>query len=239
MRDTTLVRLARAGRGREVWRVGNTVRRPTGPWSPTVHALLRHLESVGFDGAPRVLGVDDHGREILTYIPGEGGWDGPWSDEALTEAAGLIRRYHDSVASFTPPPGSVWHAGHQPDSPATGTVIVCHNDLGPPNTVYVEGRPRALIDWDLACPAPASWDLTSAAWRYVPLYTDDDCARINVPVLPRGPRLRLFCDAYGLDDRGAFVEQLRARLLAMESPFARHSISYLDANRATWERALT
>ena len=36
-----------------VARIGDTVRRPTGPWSPAVHALLRHFERVGFEGAPR------------------------------------------------------------------------------------------------------------------------------------------------------------------------------------------
>ena len=41
-----------------VTRVGDTVRRGTGPWTPAVHALLRHLEGVGFDGAPMVLGID-------------------------------------------------------------------------------------------------------------------------------------------------------------------------------------
>ena len=51
-------------------RVGDTVRRPTGPWTPSVHALLRHLERSGFGGAPRVHGIDDQGREILDYVEG-------------------------------------------------------------------------------------------------------------------------------------------------------------------------
>ena len=55
-----------ANRG-QVYRVGETVRRPLRPSAPGVHALLRHLEDVGFDGAPRVLGVDAEGREVLTY----------------------------------------------------------------------------------------------------------------------------------------------------------------------------
>ncbi len=33
-------------------RVGGTVRRSIGLWTPAVHALLRHLERAGFDGAP-------------------------------------------------------------------------------------------------------------------------------------------------------------------------------------------
>jgi hypothetical protein len=54
-----------------VVRAGDTVRRPVGPHSPLVHALLTHLESAGFAGAPRFLGIDRSGREVLTYIDGE------------------------------------------------------------------------------------------------------------------------------------------------------------------------
>ena len=38
-----------------VVRVGDTVRRNAGPWTPAVHSLLHHLERVGFTGAPRAL----------------------------------------------------------------------------------------------------------------------------------------------------------------------------------------
>ena len=44
-------------------RVGETVRRPAGPWTPAVHALLRHLAGNGFPGSPRPLGIDSQGRE--------------------------------------------------------------------------------------------------------------------------------------------------------------------------------
>ncbi len=46
------------------------MRRPTGPHTPFVHSLLRHLEEGGFEGAPRVLGIDEHRREVLTFIEG-------------------------------------------------------------------------------------------------------------------------------------------------------------------------
>jgi len=36
-----------------VVRKGQTVRRPAGPWTPAVHALLAHLHAAGFAGAPR------------------------------------------------------------------------------------------------------------------------------------------------------------------------------------------
>ena len=52
-------------------RVGNTVRKSGGPWVASVHALLRHLSAQGFAGAPSPLGVDDLGRQVLSYIEGE------------------------------------------------------------------------------------------------------------------------------------------------------------------------
>src|SRR5688500_11708924 len=42
-----------------VVRVADTVRRPTGPHSPFVHRLMRHLAWVGFEAAPRLLGRAD------------------------------------------------------------------------------------------------------------------------------------------------------------------------------------
>jgi hypothetical protein len=52
-------------------RAGDTVRRAAGPWTPSVHALLAHLAGRGFAGSPRPLGVDEQGREVLTFLAGE------------------------------------------------------------------------------------------------------------------------------------------------------------------------
>jgi hypothetical protein len=56
-------------------RVGDTVRRPAGPWSDAVDAVLEHLRVVGFTGAPRPLGRDELGRQVLGYVHGEVGAD--------------------------------------------------------------------------------------------------------------------------------------------------------------------
>jgi hypothetical protein len=53
--------------------VDGTVRRPAGPWTASLHALLRHFESVGGAGAPRALGMQD-GVEVLSYV-GERSYD--------------------------------------------------------------------------------------------------------------------------------------------------------------------
>lgn len=229
-------------------RVGDTVRRTAGPWTPAIHALLRHLASVGFDGAPRVLGIDERGREVLTFITGDVGWrpypEGMFDDGALLAAAQLIRRYHDAVRDFVPPADSAWR--FLVGAPREG--IVCHNDLAPYNTVYRDGRPCAFIDWDLAAPAPQAWDLAGAAYRFVPLYSDDQCRTLGMPLQPRGRRLRLFCDAYGLKDRQDFVALIRRhvqvcydsdRLSGKSGAWSLRSLRYIEAEAAEWERTLT
>lgn len=192
-----------------VVRIGDTVRRPTGCWTPAVHALLRHLEATGFPGAPRVLGFDQTGREILTYV--EGG-DATHSDDELAACARLVHAYHEAAASFAAPARAHWQS--MVGAPADGDVI-CHNDLSPANTVYDEDGPRAFIDWDLAAPAPRLWDIAYAVYRFVPLYDDASCDRLGVPVRPRGPRIRLFCDAYGLVDRAQLFATVVARLTSL------------------------
>lgn len=114
--------------------VDGTVRRPIGPWTPTVHALLRYLEDRGFEGASRVLGVDERGREVLTFLPGATvGVTRPWpawvhSDEALVEVGAWLRRYHDAVADFVQPAGAQWRTSVGTWQPGD---IVGHNDAAP------------------------------------------------------------------------------------------------------------
>ena len=151
-----------------VVRIGDTVRRPTGPWTPVIHALLRHLEHAGFDGAPRVLGLDEDGREILEHVPGVTAWPvmGPLAtDDGLARAADLLRRYHEAVARFAVPADAVWQfpdmeADAAPWIGGEGT-IVCHNDCGAWNLVMGDER-WAFIDWDVAGPRPRLWDVAYA-----------------------------------------------------------------------------
>jgi hypothetical protein len=194
-----------ANRGLVV-RIGDTVRRPQRATSAATHALLAHLADVGFDGAPRFLGVDEHGREVLSYVSGEAvtppypAW--ALTDDALRSVAELIRRYHEAVTSFDPTPYA-W----PPSPPApfdTGTVS--HNDPNLDNVVFRAGRAVALIDFDLTSPGAALWDVAGAARLWSPLRGDGD-----IPDARRGQslrRFRLFVDRYGVDDadRGLLVD---------------------------------
>ena len=179
-------------------RVGASVIRSTGEWSPAVHQLLNHLETVGFAGAPRVLEVDVDGNEVLTFIDGEAGSlaypVALLQEEGVIEWGRFIRRYHEAVASFAPPPDAVWRVGRKPLRPGE---VVCHGDLGHWNAVWRDGRVVGAIDWDFAEPDFPLRDLATAALGVVPLL-DDERASHHFPQPPnRQRRLAALCDGYG------------------------------------------
>lgn len=190
-----------ANRGLVV-RVGDTVRRPLRPSSPATHALLDHLVQVGFsagsEGAPAFRGIDRRGREVLSYLPGETVTapypDWAMSDVALDSVAQLLRRYHQAVEGFEP--GD--HLWAEPVPPAYVDGLVSHNDPNLDNVVFRDGVAVALIDFDLAGPGSALWDVAAAVRLWAPLRPDAD---INDSRRGRTlARLRRFADSYGLGE---------------------------------------
>jgi hypothetical protein len=182
----------------QVVRIGDTVRRPQRPTSPATHALLRHLADVGFAGSPRVLGVDEQGREVLTYVPGTAvtppypAW--ALTDEALVSVAHLLRDYHRAVSALDPTD----HGWPPSPPPRFAGELVSHNDPNLDNIVFRDGRAVALIDFDLASPGSRVWDVACAVRLWAPLRPDryiDDARRGRALA-----RFRLFVDSYGLTE---------------------------------------
>jgi len=181
-------------------RVGDTVRRPLHRNSEFVHALLRHFEAVEFAGAPRLLGIDEEGREILTYIEGEV-FVGPeeegdpvqlLTDEQVASAGRLIRRFHDATAG-------TWLAGD--------AEVVCHPDLGQHNIVFRDDEAIAIIDWDEdVAPGARIFDLAHAVWCLAEIGN-----REQIPVEEQARRTRLVCSAYGWSDGAAIIDEIEAR----------------------------
>lgn len=217
----------RLGGGRStagVVRVGETVHRPAGPWTPTIHAYLRHLRAAGFTAAPEVHGMDARGREVLSYIPGEtwGDWIDPdepkselvtprvWpaatrSDETLAQIGALYARLNDASRGFRPQ-RPIWR---EYELPMRDGEVVGHGDTGPWNVVYRGASPVGLIDWDGARPARPIEHLAWVAWHFVPLTSDEEL-RIHgfTPPFRTAERLRILCDGYGLRERDALVDAL-------------------------------
>ena len=206
-----------------VVRVGDTVRRPAGPNSRFVRALLSHLERVGFEAAPRQLGRDEQGREVFSFQPGQvpDELDAALSDATLAAAARLIRRFHDATAG---------------SEIAAPSEVVCHNDLSPANVVFREGRPVGIIDFDAAAPGARLDDLGMSLCLWLNLGTDG-------PAVPeQGRRVALFCDAYGIgpDARvveaivravGRNIEQLRAAGRAADVEWWQAQLDWLAERR--------
>lgn len=245
------------GNMNDATRVGDTVRRRAGPWTPAVHALLRFLENAGF-AAPRARGMDEQGREILEYIEGDvhPGWPDPapdWvmDDDRLAEGARHLRRYHDLVEGFDPPAGARWRL-----VAPTAPEIICHNDWVPGNALFREHRLAVMLDWDMAGPGTRLWDIANSASFWVPLFS----AARPLGIEEQARRVRLFCDAYGLTDRSSLLDVLKERTLfvgefieeqvRLEDKGAmklagwdvparmKRNAAYLDEHRTVLERAL-
>lgn len=193
---------------RRIVRVGDTVRRPAGWWTPAVHALLQHLQDVGFAYSPRPMGLDSLGREVLSYIPGQSGavgWYRIHSDQGLRRFASLLHEYHDAVRDFRPSLDIEWAV-----PPAEPYELVCHNDFGPWNVVYDGDEPVGILDWDFAAPGPATNDIAYALEYAVPFHDDVTAQTWHhfAEVPDRRARLEVFADAYGLASTDGLVEEV-------------------------------
>jgi hypothetical protein len=172
----------RGGHNSGVVRLGATVRRPLQPGAYRIHRLLLHLERCGFDGAPRFLGIDERGREILSYIAGFAPpHNGFWlNEDGVRAGARLIRRVHDLTVGTE-------FAGH--------CEVACHPNLSQPNFIFRDMIPVAIIDWDGTRPGTRLTNFAEFLWAYVHpgMYGEGE---------PAARMLRIAADAYGWSGPG-------------------------------------
>ncbi len=194
-----MARKKRARRSTDaVVRVGDTLRRPMPERAGYVHDLLRMLAHYEWPGAPRYLGTDEDGREILTYLDGyvaSSPAQPPeiWSEASLVRVSKLVRQFHDLTAGT---------------QLAGDDEVACHNDLAPRTTVYRDDglgmRPYAFIAWDHAAPGRRIHDVAHLCWQFLELgpgrSTADGPARL----------VGLIADSYDLlnRDRRELVEAI-------------------------------
>jgi len=189
------------GNSTAVVRVGETVRRTAGPWTSSVQRLLATLRAAGVTEVPEHFGLDDLGREIVSYRSGQVPNDPLptwlWEPGILQQAGSLLRRMHDASVPLLAEPG-VWQLPtHQP------AEVICHNDVAPYNMVFRDHHLVGLIDFDTASPGPQIWDLAYLAYRLVPLTGE---VIVGAPATADRPgRLDQLIAAYGGGFRPAEV----------------------------------
>jgi hypothetical protein len=204
-----------------VVRVGETVRRPVTGDRADSQELLRYLEGVGCDAAPRFLGIDAKGREILSFLPGDVPSNlGHYDDLTLGAAASLLRRFHDATVEFAP-------------VMAVGAEVMCHNDWGPHNAVFRDGRPVGMIDFDTVKPGLRLWDIGYSAFSWLDLgdgaYSGEEQIR----------RLQVFADGYGYAGYSAavvaaFAVARQTALSAAGRALGKHNLAEWAASCADW-----
>jgi aminoglycoside/choline kinase family phosphotransferase len=205
-----------------------------------VHALLDHLHARGIDWLPRPLGIDDTGREVLTFLPGTvpqypmPEWI--WADDRLIAAGRMLRAFHDASVGFDP--SGPWQMpSYEPPE------VICHNDFAPYNFVF-DDRHRlvGVIDCDMASPGPRVWDLAYLAYRLVPLTGPANHDGLTSAISERARRLDLLAETYGdvaphnivttaVDRLHELAESTAARAAAGATHVAEHVHGYVDDAR--------
>jgi len=197
-----------------VIKIGDTIHRQN-MGNPLLHSYLQFLEEKGMTGTPRFLGMDEQGREILSYVAGETaesglGFDPPClhSDQAICDMARFMRRLHDVSADFLPI--ALKGGWVNPQLPEKSYETICHGDAAIWNFALVNKRITGMFDFDQACPGTRAWDLTltlfsailTSCYDYEPSKHEEDTRR----------RIRLFFDAYGMKCPKDIITQTAARL---------------------------
>ncbi|WP_027953916.1 phosphotransferase [Halobacillus kuroshimensis] len=183
-----------------VYRSGDTVRRERKSGSARIQQLLNHLEEKGYSYAPKFLGMDEQGREVLSYIWGEAG-NYPLkkymlSDNVLADIANMLRHYHETVSDF--PFSDEWESL---DGTPDQREVVCHNDFAVYNIIFNDEKPVGIIDFDVAAPGPKIWDVAYTLYTCVPLsrFSYTEAGKMIADDERIKQRIELFFNAYHLE----------------------------------------
>lgn len=197
-----------------VVKIGNTVRRKI-MGNVMLHSYLQYLESEGMRGVPRFLGIDEQGREILTYVPGktaEHGYDFGHpclhSDQAICDMALFMRKLHDVSTGFLPI--AVKEGWINPHLPDIAYETICHGDAAIWNFTLVNDRIYGMIDFDQACPGTRAWDLTITVFSAVLVSCYDYNHEEHAIGTKR--RIKLFFDTYGMECPQDIIVQTADRI---------------------------
>jgi thiamine kinase-like enzyme len=206
------------GRLGKIHKIDNKVVRPANKWTKTVHEFLNFINEKGADFVPIPYGVKN-GMEIVSFLEGQV-YHEPLpeifgEESMIISAAELLAKFHGYSAQYLPSitEKCTWMLpSKQP------TEIICHGDFAPYNTVIVNHKASAIIDFDTLHPGSKLWDVAYAVYRWVPFVNE---AEENFGENMK--KVRLFLDAYGLDKKSraylipVLIERLQSLMAFMQS----------------------
>ena len=150
---------------------------------------MNHLTNNDFQYSPKYLGVDDKGREKMTYIHGQQMNHTKIDMGLMRQALRVLRQFHDilSVPELS---------GEQ--------ETLLHTDFAPWNLIVNEGKLVGVIDLDDVKPGRRLYDVAYICWNFLDIgsegsdFTEEEIFKY-LPVL---------INAYGVIETSDFVDVL-------------------------------
>ncbi|MEM6378785.1 MAG: aminoglycoside phosphotransferase family protein [Bacteroidota bacterium] len=189
-----------SGSVNQVQRFGDTIHRPSYPWTETINHFLGHLHTKGIKEIGQSLGFHKDGKSVYTYLPGTAALR-PWigilkKEEGLVVLTNFLKRFHQAQADYKIPASAIWYTSNY--DPQTGPIIR-HGDFGPWNTIWQGQEFSGVIDWDFAEPGTVLQELAQLAWYTVPLSGESGWQEAGFSARPDfKARLQIICQTYGV-----------------------------------------
>lgn len=121
----------------------------------------------------------------------------------------FLRSLHDATKTFVLPIDAIWRQWH--GRRIGNANCIGHCDTGPWNIVSRDGKPYALIDWEVAGPVDPIIELAQTCWLNAQLYSDDIAKKVGLASLAeRAYHVKLILDGYELpkSKRNNFVDKM-------------------------------
>lgn len=165
-------------------KIGKNVHRSKTHNFEFIHAMLLWLEKQRFSYAPKYVGIDEQGREILSFVEGEVPREIPMTFEQKISAIKILRQFHDALANTK-------FAGAE--------ETVCHHDFAPWNIIVHEEKVVGMIDFDEVGPGKRIDDVTYFIWTAL------DLAVAKIPDEEQIKNIVALVNAYQLTNKNEII----------------------------------